>query len=79
MKVRSKVLKMCQHCFTVKKKDKVHVYCKSDPRHKQRQKFGFMPSQIERTALALRILEKRSLGNTMLFMQTFLNQQRVDA
>lgn len=77
MKVRTKVIKMCQHCFTVKKKNKVHVYCKSDPRHKQRQKFGFLPSQVELAPAALNILNRRHLGGTYLFMQAFLNPIQV--
>jgi ribosomal protein L36 len=37
MKVRSAVKKMCKDCYLVKRKGKLFCYCKTDPRHKQRQ------------------------------------------
>jgi ribosomal protein L36 len=37
MKVRSAVRKMCKDCYLVKRKGKLFCYCKTDPRHKQRQ------------------------------------------
>lgn len=37
MKVGAAVKKYCAHCYIVKRKGRVYVYCKSNPRHKQRQ------------------------------------------
>jgi large subunit ribosomal protein L36 len=37
MKVRASVRKMCNGCQIVRRKGKVRVICKSDPKHKQVQ------------------------------------------
>ncbi|MBU1291892.1 50S ribosomal protein L36 [Patescibacteria group bacterium] len=37
MKVRASVKKMCVHCKVVRRKGRVYVICKKNPRHKQRQ------------------------------------------
>lgn len=37
MKVGASVKKYCSHCYIVRRKGRVYVYCKSDPKHKQRQ------------------------------------------
>mmetsp|Transcript_19670 Transcript_19670/g.20385 ORF Transcript_19670/g.20385 Transcript_19670/m.20385 type:complete len:97 (-) Transcript_19670:227-517(-) len=37
MKVRSAVRIMCKDCYLVRRKRKLFCYCKSNPRHKQRQ------------------------------------------
>ncbi|KAK9382459.1 mitochondrial 54S ribosomal protein bL36m [Kockiozyma suomiensis] len=37
IKVRSSVKKLCPDCYTVRRKGKVLIRCKSHPRHKQRQ------------------------------------------
>ncbi|GAB5495509.1 MAG: hypothetical protein Phyf2KO_05890 [Phycisphaerales bacterium] len=37
MKVRSSVKRMCTGCQVVRRKGKVRVICKSDPKHKQVQ------------------------------------------
>lgn len=37
MKVGAAVKKYCPHCYVVRRKGRVYVYCKSNPRHKQRQ------------------------------------------
>ncbi|MEK7551970.1 MAG: 50S ribosomal protein L36 [Patescibacteria group bacterium] len=37
MKVRAAVKKICPKCQTVRRRGRVHVICKSNPRHKQRQ------------------------------------------
>ncbi len=37
MKVRASVKKMCQNCKVVRRKGRLYVICKSDPKHKQRQ------------------------------------------
>jgi large subunit ribosomal protein L36 len=39
MKVRSAIRRMCKHCYIVRRGKKVSVYCKKDPKHKQRQGF----------------------------------------
>lgn len=39
MRVKSSVKKICEHCFMVYRKNKLHVYCPKNPRHKQRQGF----------------------------------------
>ncbi|KNC45914.1 uncharacterized protein AMSG_00029 [Thecamonas trahens ATCC 50062] len=44
MKVRSSVRRICAACRVVKRKKKVFVVCKSNPRHKQRQGFATMAS-----------------------------------
>ncbi|MFO1051352.1 MAG: 50S ribosomal protein L36 [Planctomycetota bacterium] len=38
MKVRASVRKMCEGCRVVRRRGVVRVICKSDPRHKQRQR-----------------------------------------
>lgn len=37
MKVGAAVKKYCAHCYIVRRKGRVYVYCKSNPKHKQRQ------------------------------------------
>ena len=37
MKVKSSVKKRCEHCYTVRRDGVLYVYCKKNPRHKQRQ------------------------------------------
>jgi large subunit ribosomal protein L36 len=37
MKVQASVKKRCPGCYTVTRKGRVYVYCKKDPKHKQRQ------------------------------------------
>ncbi len=37
MKVQASVKKRCPHCYIARRKGKVYVYCKRDPKHKQRQ------------------------------------------
>ncbi|MCF7835850.1 MAG: 50S ribosomal protein L36 [Candidatus Marinimicrobia bacterium] len=38
MKVRVSVKKICKDCKTVRRKGRIFVICKKNPRHKQRQK-----------------------------------------
>lgn len=40
MKHRSSVKPMCEHCYVVKRGKKVYVYCRRNPKHKQRQTRG---------------------------------------
>ena len=37
MKVKKKKKKRCAGCYTVTRKGRVYVYCKKNPKHKQRQ------------------------------------------
>ncbi|MBL8990284.1 MAG: 50S ribosomal protein L36 [Phycisphaerales bacterium] len=37
MKVRASVRRMCKDCQIVRRKGKVRVICKADPKHKQVQ------------------------------------------
>ena len=37
MKVRSSVKRICDGCIIVRRRGKVYVICKSNPKHKQRQ------------------------------------------
>ena len=37
MKVQASGKKICGSCKVVRRKGKVHVICKAEPRHKQRQ------------------------------------------
>eukprot|EP00975_Prorocentrum_lima_P026303 5529291-Prorocentrum_lima.AAC.1 len=37
MRVKTAVRRICRHCFTVRRKGRLYVYCKDNPRHKQRQ------------------------------------------
>ncbi|MCP6718117.1 MAG: 50S ribosomal protein L36 [Patescibacteria group bacterium] len=37
MKVRSSVKKICKNCKTVKRRGRIYVTCKKNPKHKQRQ------------------------------------------
>ncbi|CDO57661.1 similar to Saccharomyces cerevisiae YPL183W-A RTC6 Protein involved in translation [Geotrichum candidum] len=37
MKVKSSVKKFCKACYIVRRKGRVYVYCKTNPKHKQRQ------------------------------------------
>ena len=40
MKVKSAVKRMCEHCYMVRRKKRLYVYCKKNPKHKQRQGFS---------------------------------------
>ncbi|HKM20363.1 MAG TPA: 50S ribosomal protein L36 [Candidatus Dojkabacteria bacterium] len=37
MKVRASVKKRCPECYSVKRKNRIYIYCKKNPKHKQRQ------------------------------------------
>jgi large subunit ribosomal protein L36 len=37
MKVRASIKRICENCKVVRRKGKIYVICKSNPRHKQRQ------------------------------------------
>jgi len=37
MKIKMSVKKRCEHCYIVKRKGRIYVYCRKNPRHKQRQ------------------------------------------
>jgi large subunit ribosomal protein L36 len=37
MKVRSSVKRICEHCKLVRRRGKLFVICKANPKHKQRQ------------------------------------------
>ncbi|MEA2066487.1 MAG: 50S ribosomal protein L36 [Thermotogota bacterium] len=37
MKVKASVKKRCEHCKLIKRKGRVWVVCKKNPRHNQRQ------------------------------------------
>ncbi|MEX0877943.1 MAG: 50S ribosomal protein L36 [Candidatus Spechtbacterales bacterium] len=37
MKVRASVKKICNQCKVVRRKGRVYVICKTNPKHKQRQ------------------------------------------
>ncbi|MFC1757039.1 50S ribosomal protein L36 [Patescibacteria group bacterium] len=37
MKVRASVKKICKDCKTIRRKGRVVVICKKNPKHKQRQ------------------------------------------
>ncbi|HCX45181.1 TPA: 50S ribosomal protein L36 [Patescibacteria group bacterium] len=37
MKVRASVKKICNDCKVVRRRGRVHVICKKNPKHKQRQ------------------------------------------
>jgi large subunit ribosomal protein L36 len=37
MKVKASVKKICEFCQIVKRKGRVYVICKKNPKHKQRQ------------------------------------------
>ena len=39
MKVRASVKARCKDCYVVRRKGRIYVYCKSNPKHKQRQGF----------------------------------------
>jgi ribosomal protein L36 len=49
MKVRSSVKTMCDACRIVRRKGRIYVICKRDPKHKQRQGFHTMTSLIHDT------------------------------
>ncbi|PIP22688.1 MAG: 50S ribosomal protein L36 [Candidatus Nealsonbacteria bacterium CG_4_8_14_3_um_filter_39_7] len=37
MKVRPSTRKICEHCKVVRRKGRVYIICKKNPKHKQRQ------------------------------------------
>lgn len=37
MKVRSSAKRICENCKIVRRKGRIYVICKANPRHKQRQ------------------------------------------
>lgn len=40
MKLKSAVKRLCEHCYMVRRGKTLHVRCKKNPRHKQRQGFA---------------------------------------
>lgn len=45
MKVRSSIKALCQNCYIVRRGNIRYVYCKSNPKHKQRQGFHTLISK----------------------------------
>ncbi|QJC34145.1 50S ribosomal protein L36 [Enterobacteriaceae endosymbiont of Donacia cinerea] len=37
MKVRTSIKKLCRHCKIIRRNRVIYVFCKIDPKHKQRQ------------------------------------------
>jgi large subunit ribosomal protein L36 len=37
VKVRASIRKICEHCKIVRRNGVMHIICKKNPRHKQRQ------------------------------------------
>jgi large subunit ribosomal protein L36 len=37
MKVKASVKKICNYCKSVRRKGRVYIICKKNPKHKQRQ------------------------------------------
>ena len=46
MKVRSAVKRMCEGCRIVRRKGRVYVVCKRDPKHKQRQGYHTIAAPV---------------------------------
>lgn len=67
MKTGSKIKKMCEHCFQIKKGKKMYNYCKSNPRHKQRTLFSSFTEVLRRPSGAQLILESGSLQHKIDF------------
>ena len=44
MKVRTSLKRLCKHCTTVRRKGKLFIICKRNPKHKQRQGFSTLAS-----------------------------------
>jgi|GEM_PF-835488 len=44
MKVRASIKKFCESCYIVRRENVNYVYCKRDPKHKQRQGAGHAKS-----------------------------------
>ena len=72
MKHRSKIQKLCAHCFTVRRNNRAYVYCKADPRHKQKQKFGFLANSVEGAQPSFALLAMRFAGSP-LFSSPYFN------
>mmetsp|Transcript_24525 Transcript_24525/g.97317 ORF Transcript_24525/g.97317 Transcript_24525/m.97317 type:complete len:90 (-) Transcript_24525:209-478(-) len=49
MKVKSSVRKICEHCYSVRRGKKLWIYCKKNPRHKQRQGFATLAGTTPET------------------------------
>ncbi|SPQ95551.1 Ribosomal protein [Plasmodiophora brassicae] len=67
MKVRSAVKLMCKECQFAKRRGRVFVICKKNPKHKQRQGFATYPA-METSPLAA---ETGSTGWTSWFSKWF--------
>jgi len=52
MKVRASVKRLCEFCYTVRRRGKLFVYCKKTPRHKQRQWFASEAEQQHQASRA---------------------------
>ena len=50
MKVRASVKARCKDCYVVRRKRRVYVYCKSNPKHKQRQGFHTLTGVADQSA-----------------------------
>jgi ribosomal protein L36 len=48
MKVKSAIRAICKHCYVIKRGKTRYVYCKKNPKHKQRQGFHTMCCVQER-------------------------------
>jgi ribosomal protein L36 len=45
MKIRSSLRRICQSCYFVRRKGRLCVYCKRNPRHKHRQRLHTAPGE----------------------------------
>ncbi|KAI8471072.1 MAG: mitochondrial ribosomal protein L36 [Monoraphidium minutum] len=46
MRVRGSVRRLCEYCFVVRRRGKLFVMCKKNPKHKQRQWFTTAAAQL---------------------------------
>ena len=89
MRVKSSVKKLCEHCFMVYRKNKLHVYCPKNPRHKQRQGFhtcvscACSPAASASASLSISPISalSSSVSSSSLFLSSspFLHQMYITA
>ena len=69
MKVRSAIKRMCEHCYVVKRRGTRFVYCRKNPKHKQRQGLATLlvrdPAPLSATHAAFNIFGITSLSTPM--------------
>ena len=52
MKTKASIKRMCEHCLLVRRRGRIFIYCKKNPKHKQRQGMHTLSTEYNTNTLA---------------------------